>query len=239
MTNNKVNEKTFCFIQLTRLGDILQTLQAAAELRVEFPGVRLLLIARKQFGSPLLFVLKKIFDQVFLIDTKDIFENSSNLHQAQERLHAFINEVNVNQIDVSINLSFCKPASYFNTLIEAQYKFGPGRNIFDQEIMNDRWSQFVYANVLGSNLCPFNLVDLFKNIIGTKQNSYVGILPRNLDKKKIVIHPFASLDKKQWTLSKWAELIYQLLKDNPEIKIKVAGSTDDLQKSEKLTTIHH
>ena len=44
-------KKTIAIMQLTRFGDVIQTFQAAKELKKQHPDVRLVLIARKKFAE--------------------------------------------------------------------------------------------------------------------------------------------------------------------------------------------
>ena len=56
--------KTFTLIQLTRLGDLVQTYQAAKALKEIHPEVNLKLIARKNFAESLHFLLKDTFPSI-------------------------------------------------------------------------------------------------------------------------------------------------------------------------------
>ena len=50
--------KTICLLQLTRIGDILQTYQAAEIFKQQYPHYKLILIARTRFAHPLSFLLR-------------------------------------------------------------------------------------------------------------------------------------------------------------------------------------
>lgn len=222
-----------CIIQLTRIGDLVQTYQACRQLKNEKPNIELTLIARKQFGKGLEFLLKDVFRDIIYLDTKSFFPNKDEgLHQVKTRLHNFIHDIKKFDFDLTVNMSFNKSSGYLNTLIPAKVKMGVLQTRQGQLAINDKWSQFVYSNVMGGTSCPINLVDIYKNMLGAKEIDVTSFeTPKN---KVITIHPFASSNKKTWGLNKWTELLYKLLKDDQEIKINIVGAPSDMEKANRL-----
>src|SRR5690606_3299837 len=56
-------------------------------------------------------------------------------------------------------------------------------------------------------------------------------------KKNIIIHPFASHTRKRLNASKWAEIIYQTLKRNPQFEIIVVGGPEDIKETKELLNL--
>ena len=230
--NNEIKaepaQKTICLVQLTRLGDLIQTAQVTKKLKASRSDIRVSLVARKQFADPLRFLLEEVFDEIHTVDFSGItnFEQN-NIKTTTDNIQTLLTQINKTHISALINLSFSKPAGYLCSLIKADYKLGVHYDNFSNMIVKDHWSQFVYSNVLGSNLNPFSLVDLYANIICIDKSSLIPVANKGKG-KRILIHPFASLSRKRWKPSKWAELIYKLLKDNPELVIDIAGGKEDL-----------
>lgn len=220
------------FIQLTRIGDVLQTFMAAKQLKIENPSLELTLIARTKFASELEFLLNEVFDNIVLFDTKDFF-NEKNLTSARSHVHNFICDLKEYKFDLVINLSFNKSSSYLTTLISKEHKMGMYRNLNGEIAISDKWSQFIYSNTMTGPLNPFNLVDIYKGIAGAKEVDLTTFQsPRS---GIITIHPFASSSKKSWGINKWNEVIYKLLKDRPEVKILIVGASCDQQKAQQIT----
>ena len=67
--STEINKKTICVLQITRIGDVIQTCQACAKLKEVHPEIRLVLIARAQFVRPLKFITDQIFDKVYSINS--------------------------------------------------------------------------------------------------------------------------------------------------------------------------
>ncbi|OUR93028.1 hypothetical protein A9Q84_21225 [Halobacteriovorax marinus] len=234
----KALKKTLAFVQILRLGDILQTIKMAQELRVVHGDkFKLLLIARKSFATPLRELIDSVFDECITIDLKDLTlkGDSVSLENTLKNIKELKAKINSNVIEVCINLSFSKSANYLMSLIHANNKIGP---TYDEQAnirIKDKWSQYLYANVLETNQNPFNLVDLFKLIVGVDhkqgKKEKIEFTPR----KKVFIHPFTSDSKKRWNESKWVEIIYKFLKDHENKEVFIVGSDTDNESANKIT----
>ncbi len=225
------NEKTICIVQMTRIGDLLQTLISAKNLKAAFPQMKLKLVARKSFARPITSILKTTFDEIFLLDTQQVIVNS--LTTTLENLDNFLQDINATPTDLVVNLSFSKTSSYLANLINAQYKLGMYHNKQANQQIPDPWSQFVFSNVMATDLSPFSLVDIFNGILGVS-NKQIAKATINKNSRTITIHPFASHHKKFWATNKWAEVIYKLLKNNPQLEINLIGSGKERAAAEEL-----
>lgn len=230
---------TIALLQLTRLGDLIQTVQAVQNFKNAHPNYRMVLIARSQFAKPLNFVLNKYFDAVYTLDTQSIFQESetAGLSKSLNGINSFLNEIKAEKIDALINLSFSKSSSYLTSLIPAVHKIGSFHDFNNKVQMNDKWSQILYSTVMRGALNPFSLVDLFKNIIGIKHTEPTHATPANLSSRQnlIVVHPFASSDRKAWKAEKWVEVIYKTFKDNDKCTITIVGAKNEMLKSHVIT----
>jgi ADP-heptose:LPS heptosyltransferase len=244
VTNNKripepnVPVVTLGIVQLTRFGDLIQTAQAIEELKKNNPEYRIVLIARSQFAKPLDFVLKKVFDKIYYLETKKIFMNSeiSGVSTSISSLNSFLSEINAETIEVLINLSFSKSSSYLSSLIKSVHKIGPFFDLENKMQINDKWSQILYATVMRGALNPYTLIDLFKNIIGIKSNDLKNTnTPTTSRNNTIIIHPFASQERKAWKAEKWVEVIYRTLRDNEQCTLKIVGAKNEVLKSHLIT----
>lgn len=226
--------KRIAIVQLTRIGDVIQTCIAAKQVLIENPDIELTLITRSKFAKGLEFLTKKYFKNVIYLNLKDYYNSkTTNLTEIVDSLdESFLEVVNSNHFDAAINLSFSKSSSYLMHLIKTENKLGLSRNEKGQVVINDQWSQFVYSNVQNGTLNVYNLVDIFKFIMGANEVSFSS---HEADPQKtITIHPFASQRKKMWGSSKWSELIYKLLKENEDYKINILGADSDQNEVDKI-----
>ncbi len=230
--------KTLCLIQITRMGDVIQTLMVAKELRQVHKDIRLILVARKQFAFALDFVLKEYFNKIYYMDFKS-FLVEDNFDTSNAHLTNFLNELASENISVLANLSFSKSSSLLSSLIPATHKLGPFHGQDGTVRIADRWSKYIYSTVMSGPLNPFSLVDVYKKIIGvTSPSIYEGVGERKKREeqkgKNIIIHPFASHAKKFWKSNKWSEIIFKVLKDNVDASISLVGSEGEIALADKI-----
>lgn len=227
-----MNTVKIAIIQLTRIGDVLQTLKAVRQLKSEHTNLHLTLIARKKFAGGLVFLLETIFDEIVLIETKELVVN--NLSDSLNKQKILLNELRAKKFALAVNLSFNKSSGYLTTLINSQLTTGITRDTFNKIVINDKWSQYLFATTMKGTTNPFNLVDVFKYILGCKQSFPLEDFNHHLPKSYITIHPFASDRKKHWGANKWADIIHRLLKENPDHEVHIVGSKDDLTSAKSI-----
>ncbi len=241
VSDNPINpaEKHLAIIQVTRIGDILQTCHAARLLKINHPNIKLTLIARRQFVEPVAFLVNQVFDNVHALDFKKNINLNSGFSGSLLNIKRAMKEVNNVRFSASINLSFSKMSSYLHSVINSEHKIGPHFSVQNQKVIQDKWSQYLYATVMRGDLNPFNLVDLFSNIIGVEKKS-THLSNKEFSKQEknnLLIHPFASSDKKKWKESKWTEVIYRLLGENEKLTIYITGSSHDQEAYSKIVNV--
>lgn len=233
----QVKVPTLAILQLTRFGDLIQTTQAIEDLKKSHPDYRVILIARSQFAKPLEFLLKRFFTKIYYLDTKKIFENSEvqGLKASHDSLNVFLGDLSQESIDVLINLSFSKSSAYLASLIQSEHKIGTFFDYSNKMQINDKWSQVVFSTVMRGALNPYSIVDLFKNIIGIRSTEAKSAPAVTARTNTIIVHPFASQERKAWRAEKWVEVIYRVLKENDSCTIQIVGAKNEVLKSQLIT----
>ena len=219
---------TFAILQLARTENVIQTLQATMELKCSHPEIQLILICRQRYAQPIEFKLKEVFDDIIYIDLAQIITSKKELtlKEIEDTTRQFIKRINSFSIDVAINLSFSRSSGYLMSLIDSTHHLGLVLNNRNEMALKDNWSQFVYSNTMSGPYGAFNLVDIFKKILGTTHNSYAQ-KRRKLKRVKILVHPFAPHKKQAWPPGKWTEVIYHILKKHPHSRIIIIGEEKD------------
>jgi len=245
--------QTICIIQLTRMGDLLQTLQAAQLFKKRYPQIRLILVCRKQFYKALHSFFTETFAQVYALDYEHFIAPSpdqSPLTAALQRLRRWLSAINEEDIEVAVNLSFSLSSSYLTKLIKAKHYLGLSRrNNNELEILGN-WAMYLYATTMGGSLNPFSLVDLYQLMLAPPATSPApnevapksetiwrpATLPADWAERewRLVVHPFASHGKKTWKIHKWGEVIYKIARQLPSLKITIVGSPADVKDGQQL-----
>lgn len=228
------HKKTICVLQVTRIGDVLQTIRALLSFKNENPDIRLIFVGRKRFCKQIEIYLKSVFDEIFLFEVDEFFDlKNPNLDDCKKRIQNFINEVNHLPIDALVNLSFSKSSEYLAKLIPATNRIGFFRDEKSNLVIKDKWSQYVFSNIMANNLNTFNLVDVFRNMVGLKIPFFSTRLPEAKG-NNIIVHPFASSKRKAWAEYKWSELLIHICKNHPLAKVVIIGSNNDIGECEKI-----
>ncbi len=258
---NPATDKTICLIQLTRIGDLLQTMKAAQLFKTHYPDVRLILVGRKKFLAPLTFLLPKTFAKIYALDYEQLVAppegSTTPLNAALQRLRQWISLINQENIDVVVNLSFSPSSSYLSKLISAKHHLGLSRRNNGELEIGGSWAQYIYATTMAGPLNPFSIIDLYqlmlapardlaKNPLALAASHHSSTtelavwrpstLPADWAKRDftLVVHPFASHGKKTWKIHKWGEVIYKIAKNLPSLKIVVVGGPHDLKDGHQL-----
>lgn len=227
--------KCIALVQLNRLGDLIQTAQLARNLKDERPDVKIILICREDFGKNLRFLFQDIFHQVYYISSGTFFApKAKNLESALSNFGHYLDEINANDIDAAINLSFSKSSAHLTSLLSAKYYFGSQTDAYAQEQIKDPWSQYIFSTVMSGAYNQLSLNDIFRFVLGLKAES-VPAPTSSTTSTKIIIAPFASHRKKKWRVEKWTEVIYKTLKNFPDNEVHIIGSTNDLEASKLIT----
>lgn len=224
--------KTFCLIQITRFGDMIQTLQVARSLKSQRPDIRLVLVAREQFATPLSFLLEKTFDHIYKFDLKSELKKECTYKHLNTFFTDFVAQISEEEIDVSINFSYSKSSNYLHSLINSKFKLGPTQNRQNQIDIFDPWSSLVQSTVMRGPFNPFNIVDIYKKVIGVAPETIESFDLK--EKGKITIHPFASHHKKAWPVKKWKEVIIKVLRANTDIEINLVGAPNEAEACKEL-----
>ena len=219
-------------IQLTRIGDLLQTAQAIETSRC---NESFHLVCFEHIAKPVEEILKKFFAKTFYIDLKLLFESPS-AHEALESLKRNNNELFQTEYEECINLTFSDASSFLAKSIRAKKYKGLTRDHALNIEITDQWSQFAYSYVINSSYNPFNLVDIYRNIIGLDLAEGTLEFPKQKSGllKKIVVHPFSSDYKKNWASYQWTDLLYRILKNDKTTNILIVGSAKEVSKADEI-----
>jgi ADP-heptose:LPS heptosyltransferase len=240
-SNIKVpSPKRVLLVQLNRFGDLIQTATIARELKTQRPDLRVDLVARKIFSERTSEILNECFDNVYQVGMDTFLNGKTTLDASIQNLTETIQEINNSPTTILINQSFSKSSAVLCSLISSQFKFGMYADKQGEICIKDKWSQYIHANVMTGNYNDIHLNDIFRLMIGTFSTARQQAA-LNTESRFIAINPFSSHPKKSWRLEKWTEIIYQILKRDSTVSIRLLGSpaeNEELQKISKLPLLN-
>ncbi|PIP92892.1 MAG: hypothetical protein COW00_06230 [Bdellovibrio sp. CG12_big_fil_rev_8_21_14_0_65_39_13] len=220
--------KNFVIIQMARTGDLIQTLSAANAFKANHPDINLSLVARERYAAPIKSILEKTFSRVFTLSKKSIF-NSSTTEEIVNKVDDFLTVLNCQSFDVALNLSFCKTSFYITTLINTPHKLGNYYSSKHELVTKDLFTQYLSSFVVNSSINSFNINDIWLALMGGRRAQLPErkVETKEGNFKEILLHPFASQERKHWKTGKWVEVIYLTLKNNQDTRITICGSKED------------
>ncbi len=232
------NSCKICLIQITRTGDVLQVYQLAKMFKQTHPNIYLSLIVRSQFGNPVKFLLETVFDKLYFLDFKSLIKgNIECFRDVRNKVEEITKNINKDNIDILINLSFSKSSNYLCSAIKSKYKLGTKINAYNKISITDHWSQLVFSMVMGGTNNPFNLIDIYKGILGLNHDSNILNKINTRDKNlKVVAHPFSSHPKKNWHHNKWIEIFVNMLRSRRDLNIYVIGNSNEAPMAKAIVT---
>lgn len=157
------NNKTIGLIQLGNNNQVLETLLAFKDYTKSFPDIHKTIFL-KSSAKELDFLLKNEFEKIIYIQDldKSSIENNFNYLNKEVLHHSF---------SVLINLTYSKSSSYLCSLIDGKFKLGFKYSKTNKLEIEDSWSKYIYAVIMGKNINPFSIVDIYKSIIGNKNKA--------------------------------------------------------------------
>ncbi len=213
-------------MNLTRLGDLIQTLCLFNGLKEKYPNAKIDYLALSSFSAIL-----NTFDsvnEIISLDDNLLVENVG--HKFWEAYLEIANKIdycNSKKYDILINPVVSTQTSFIGYLINAPKKLGMFFNENREQTITSEWTAFHLSNEHHLGDRTFNLVDIFARIGETEakaENFKLKISPKTIQKcqnfwsdknlnnsKTIGFHIGASQSNKTWEKEKFRELIGRLL----------------------------
>lgn len=155
------NNKTIGLIQLGTNNQVLETLLAVKDYTKNFPDIHKTIFL-KSSARELDCLLKQQFEKIIYIQDLDKSSIEKNLNYLNK-------EVIPLSFSVLINLTYSKSSAYLCSLIDGKFKLGFKYSKTNKLEIEDSWSRYVYSVIMGKNINPFSIVDIYKSIIGNKK----------------------------------------------------------------------
>lgn len=229
-------------INLTRMGDLIQTTGLINGLKKQYPTANIDLLVMDVF-SP----ITNHFDNlscVYSLNSEILNENlKDNVWDAYEELFKVVETLNKNEYDILLNPIVSKQSAILSYLIKSKQKYGLLLTENREQKITSDYVAYHLANQhqLGDHC--FNLVDIFAGINEIKidfSDFYIkckeisedtaslrklnNFLSRHSSHKKVLgVHVGASQSNKAWDVRYYLEVIKNLLKNEDIIIILFGG----------------
>lgn len=158
-------------INLTRMGDLIQTTPAIVGLKERYPGVRITLLvntAFKEICNYLPFV-----DRYFHLDKRMVINllDNNNILDAYTYIWEALHNVNDREYDLVINFTHSASSAVITSLIRAKEIRGLSIDREGYTMKRHSWIRYLFNVIPSRNINPFHLCDMHVKS--------AGVLPEN------------------------------------------------------------
>ncbi|MBI5057053.1 MAG: glycosyltransferase family 9 protein [Nitrospirae bacterium] len=241
--NAKVKE--ILIINLTRMGDLLQTTPLMSGLKKENPGVRITLLINSSFVG----ICKGIpfIDELIVFDMHGFRDRLLNKEYSFIENYRFledlINRISGKEYDLAMNLTHSRISALMISLVRAKEKRGFTVDPEGHRVIKHPWLRYFFNVVPNRDYNPFHIVDMYLKAGGVmpSRKGLIYETPREDEKKSgelladqkvtenellIGIHLGASKSDKTWPVSSFAALA-DMITERLGARILLFGSTSE------------
>jgi ADP-heptose:LPS heptosyltransferase len=252
--------KEILIVNLTRMGDLLQTTPLMAGLKDKYPESRITLVLNSAFigickGIPFI-------DNLIDFDMKGyqqrLLQSEYSLVENYRILEALIDRINQREFDLAINVTHSPISAILISLVRAKEIRGFTIDSEGHRVIRHPWMRYFFNVVPNRIYNPFHLVDMYLKMgdvmpgqkglfyeVSADDEGRADVLLRKegISEGDILIgmHLGASKSDKRWEVSSYAELA-NLITSTFDVRILLFGSSGEAALAEEFkmaTNIHH
>ncbi|MBI5575346.1 MAG: glycosyltransferase family 9 protein [Deltaproteobacteria bacterium] len=155
--------KEILVVNLTRMGDLIQTTPVMAGIKDAYPGARITLLANAVFAE----ICKDIpfADRIVVFDKmglrKLVCDEEHSVVEGYRALETFIDEVNDTEYDLAINFTASGEGAVLTSLFNAREVRGVTADSEGCRIIRYPWQWYFMSVIPSRNYNPFHLCDMF------------------------------------------------------------------------------
>jgi ADP-heptose:LPS heptosyltransferase len=242
--------KNILILNMTRMGDLVQSTPAIAGLRKEYPNASITLVVSSlfdEFSKKIPFINKRV-----VFDIKQ-FENAEEKNKilwidVYQYLEKFLSNLKYDNYDLLINLSHSKLSAFMISFLKIKNIRGFGCNENGDRIMINPWMQYFGIEPLNRQFNPFNLVEIFTRSAGIfPEDNPIQLLSNenkltlktfekdiNFDNDLLIgIQAGSSLEGRRWSPQNFAMLANELI-EKLDAKIILLGVGSEKKLAEQI-----
>jgi len=212
-------------INLTRMGDLVQTTPVMAGLKERYPGVRISLLVSSVFAEICSYI--PYIDRLFIFNTagfeKMVSNGGPSLVGNFRYMERLLREINETEYDLTINFTHSTASAVLTSLIKTKELRGFSIDDEGHGLIRHPWIRYFFNVVPSRKYNPFHLCDLYikagggipenKGLhldVSEKDGKWVrSVLRKNGISDEDILIGFqlgASQDNRRWPVSSFAKL---------------------------------
>src|SRR3989338_9337365 len=155
--------KNIIILNLTRMGDLLQTTPLIAGLKEKYPDSKITLLANKNFADICIDI--PFIEELYTFDIKQFTPKKTgedpSLLAIYHYLEGLVDEMKEKRFDAVINLSHSKLSAIFTSLLNVPDVRGLTSTGYGHRVIRHTWLNYFCNIIFNRNYNRFNLVDIY------------------------------------------------------------------------------
>ena len=247
--------KNILILNMTRMGDLVQSTSSIAGLRKQYPNACITLMvtsAFEEFSKKIPCINKRVvFDIKQFVDRED--KKQMLWVDVYKYLESILSELKDRNYDLLINLSHSKLSAFMISYLKIKNMRGFGCDANGDRVTLDPWMQYFGIEPFNRQLNPFNLVEIFTRSAGVAPeenpirlltagdgidsvSKFFEIDSANTEELLIGIQAGSSLEGRRWPPESFAKIADGLV-ENLGAKIILLGVNSEKKLSEKIISL--
>ena len=242
--------KNILILNMTRMGDLVQSTPAIAGLRKEYPNASITLVVSSlfdEFSKKIPFINKRVVFDIKQFENREV-KNKILWIDIYQYLEKFLSNLKFDDYDLLINLSHSKLSAFMISYLKIKNIRGFGCNENGDRIMVNPWMQYFGIEPLNRQFNPFNLVEIFTRSAGVfPEDNPIQLLKND---NKLILKTFendfnydddlligiqagSSLEGRRWSPQNFAILADKLI-EKLDAKIILLGVGSEKKIAEQI-----
>ncbi|NOZ26201.1 MAG: glycosyltransferase family 9 protein [Nitrospirae bacterium] len=235
--------KEILIVNLTRMGDLVQTTPVIRGLKEKYPGVRITLLVNAAFSEICRYIPDT--DRVFALDIDRIIRglNGGGLVEAFRYVEESIGAINDGMYDLVINFTHSNMSAVLTSLFNTRETRGLSMNDEGFTIKRHPWIRCFFNVIPGRGYNPFHLCDMYLKAAGLtpgRQGLHLD-MPDDVDQRicslfkgrgisdgdtVVGLQLGASAEDKRWPIASFVALADRLV-ESFGVKVVLTGSVKE------------
>lgn len=244
--------KEVLIMNLTRMGDLVQTTPVMAGLKERYPGVRITLFVNSLFAAVcrLIPLADRVIEFDMAAQAGMLRDGQTSLVACYRTLESVLSQVNTVEYDLVLNFTHSNESAVLASLVRGKEVRGITAGAEGERVIRHPWQRYFFQVVSSRTYNPFHLSDIYIRAAGVAPRSrgYVLVPPEEArervgamlreagaaeDEPLVAFQLGASHPLKQWPASSFAKAA-NILSATAGVRPVLIGAAEEIPLGEEF-----
>jgi ADP-heptose:LPS heptosyltransferase len=231
-------------VNLTRMGDIIQTTPLLVGLRQRYPDAHLGLLVQEGFSGATQMIQST--DEILLWDQDEayqiLYEASNDLARPFLWNQSLVHRLRGEGWDLVVNVTHSSSSALLSRLLSRGEVLGIATHADGCRHVENDWAKYFFTVTGNRGVNDFNIVDLYRRIADLQSDEGVSLelkpppgtweslcnrfLPLQTEAAIVLLQPGASQENRRWPTERFADVTRRIASECPAQFVVIGGKTD-------------